>query len=104
MFKRYKLKKTIERIEYMERLFDEVSNAVAADGDRVLRDAAIKEKVKILTRYYDNGQWLKDYKCDERGELPPGLKRGILSEDGMYNLLCDIEQMASEDAIQYDEE
>lgn len=97
MFKRYKLKKTIERIEYMESLFDEVSNAVAADGDSIINDAEIKEKMQILTRYYENGQWLKDYECDERGELPPGLKRGVLSEDGLYNLLCDIEQQSPDE-------
>ena len=46
----------------------------------------------ILTKYYEGGQWLKDYECDERGELPGNLKRGILSEDGFYNFLVKFEE------------
>ncbi len=31
--------------------------------------------------------WKDDFAMDEKGELPDKLKRGILSEDGIYNLL-----------------
>ena len=41
----------------------------------------------LLRDYYENGVWLADYERDERGELPPGLKRGVLSQDGLYDLL-----------------
>ena len=46
---------------------------------------------KELIDYYENGQWLTDYECDERGELPKDLKRGVLAEDTLYNLLTEIE-------------
>ena len=26
-------------------------------------------------------------RCDERGDLPPDLKRGVLSQDALYDLL-----------------
>ena len=29
----------------------------------------------------------EDYEADERGELPPDLKRGVLSQDALYDLL-----------------
>lgn len=29
----------------------------------------------------------EDYEADERGELPPDMKRGVLSQDALYNLL-----------------
>ena len=29
----------------------------------------------------------KDFELDEEGKLPADLKRGVLSEDGIYNLL-----------------
>ena len=32
---------------------------------------------------------MQDYKDDEAGLLPADLKRGILSEDGIWNLLTD---------------
>ena len=64
---------TIERIAYMESLYD-----------LALRTGQIPRE---LREYYENGQWLLDYEADERGELPGGLKRGVLSQDGLWNLL-----------------
>ena len=63
----------IERIEYMEALYD-----------RAIETGAISPE---LIAYYESGQWLKDYEADERGELPPTLKRGVLSQDGLWELL-----------------
>ncbi|MBP3618769.1 MAG: DUF4298 domain-containing protein [Lachnospiraceae bacterium] len=85
------LQRTIARIEQMERYFDEIQRAVEKDAGRVFEDESLQEKWKNLLEYYEGGQWLKDYECDERGELPKGLKRGVLSEDGVYNLLSEIE-------------
>lgn len=65
----------IERITYMEALFD-----------RALEERVIPRE---LMDYYFGGQWLLDYQADERGELPPELKRGVLSEDGVWNLLTE---------------
>lgn len=65
----------IERVEHYERLFDEA--AISLDP----------EKLAALDAYYTSGLWLEDYEADERGELPPGLKRGVLSQDGLYDLL-----------------
>ena len=46
------------------------------------------EKISLLREYMDSGLWLSDYEADERGELPEDLRRGVLSQDGLYNLLC----------------
>ena len=56
-----------------------------------LEDA--EEDMRVLTAYYVSGQWLRDYELDEAGRLPPDLKRGVLSEDGLWNLLNDWERM-----------
>ena len=68
----------IERVERYERLFDEA--AVSHDP----------EKLRLLDAYYTSSQWREDYEADERGELPPDLKRGVLSQDAMYDLLEDV--------------
>lgn len=81
----------VERIEHLEKIFDEVSSAFNSNPD-FLNDKKIQVKVSLLTQYMESGQWLRDYSLDEKGELPSDLKRGILSEDGLYNLICDIEQ------------
>ena len=65
----------IERVERYERLFDEA----AATRD--------PQKLRLLEAYYTSGQWREDYEADERGELPPDLKRGVLSQDALYDLL-----------------
>ncbi len=80
-----------ERIEHMEKMFDEVTSAFKNDPD-FMENEAMQRKVSLLRQYQESGQWLRDYELDEKGELPSELKRGILSEDGLYNLLCDIEQ------------
>ena len=63
----------IERITYMEALYD--------------RARETGHVPQALIDYYESGQWLKDYEADERGELPQNLKRGVLSQDGLWNLL-----------------
>ena len=46
--------------------------------------------MRKLVAYYDSGEWRSDYQADEDGLLPENLKRGVLSEDGIYDLLADI--------------
>ena len=60
--------------------------------ERIERIKKMEECYDTLKEYMDSGLWLSDYEADERGELPPELKRGVLSQDGLYNLLQDIEE------------
>ena len=32
-----------------------------------------------MDAYYTFGEWQEDYEADEGGEVPPDLKRGVLS-------------------------
>ena len=96
MLKQEELEVTVARIQQMERYFDDILYALDTKPESVYEDAEISKMVKELTEYMDGGQWLKDYKCDECGELPEALKRGVLSQDGLYNLLCDIEAIKGE--------
>ena len=92
--KKYKKRETrIQRVIRMEQFFDALTEAVRCGDNMLLKDKTLKHMLSELVDYYEKGQWLSDYKADERGELPSDLKRGVLSEDGVYNLLCDIEQM-----------
>lgn len=74
----------IHRICQMEQCFDALS---AADPSQVKSDPLLRECLILLTDYYENGQWLHDYELDEQGLLPANLKRGVLSQDAVYNLL-----------------
>ena len=46
------------------------------------------EDKKILSSYYET-LWKEDFEADEQGLIPKDTKRGVLSEDGLYNLLQD---------------
>ena len=74
-YKRFYHLERIERVEKYERLFDEVT----AHPD--------EEKLRLLEEYYSSGEWREDYEADELGELPPDMKRGVLSQDALYDLL-----------------
>ena len=49
--------------------------------------AALSSIINQLKNYYESNEWKQDYADDEAGLLPPDLERGVLSEDGLYNLL-----------------
>ncbi len=80
-----KLQEAIDRIIRMEEIFGTLQ--AGAISDPPILDEAL---LKILLDYYTSGQWRKDYELDEKGYLPPDVKRGVLSEDGVYNFLEDI--------------
>lgn len=80
----------VQRIARMEEYFDTLCKAVEKDAESVKRDTALRSVFEELTAYYENGQWLADYEADEQGMLPSGLRRGVLSQDGLYNLLSEI--------------
>jgi len=79
----------IDRITHMETLFDK-SKEVVRHLDQALEDfAALQPAIAELEAYYTSAQWRKDFETDEAGKLPKDLKRGVLSEDGVWNLLSD---------------
>jgi hypothetical protein len=88
---RIKLKIAISRIIKMEKFFDELQLAFSRLNKDFLSDKKLKQKLNRLISYYESGKWLKDYQLDEQNKLPKNLKRGILSQDGIYNFLCEVE-------------
>jgi len=82
----------IARVQKMEGYLDEILKFLENYPCEVKEDKKIQAKWKVLIDYYENGQWLADYECDERGELPKDLKRGVLAEDTIYNLVGELEK------------
>ena len=84
--------KRLARIKKMEDDFNQVREVVRS-LDKALTDyEAVQGRISRLEAYQESGQWLKDFEADECGELPPymDLPRGVLSEDGLDNLLRDV--------------
>lgn len=79
----------IERIIYMEQILDEATGAVASLTAALEMYSGLQAKLNELATYYSSPQWRQDFDDDAAGKLPHDLKRGVLSEDAVYNLLAD---------------
>ena len=78
---------TVERITLYEQMFDTIEKVLSNIESDLKQLEQCKILLKGLEDYYTGGEWLQDFEADEAGELPADLKRGVLSEDGIYDLL-----------------
>ncbi len=82
----------INRIIRMEVYFDAIAGALSSNPFLISEDEIINKMVLELIDYMESGLWLCDYQEDEEGRLPPTLKRGVLSQDGLYELLTKVKE------------
>ena len=73
----------------MEQHLDRASQAVIRLSAALDDYAEVQEAIRELSAYYGSNDWKQDYADDEQGLLPNDLKRGVLSEDAIWNLLED---------------
>jgi len=83
----------VDRIKYMEQILDEAADAVKAMETALDQYEAVQERMGELIRYYESPQWMADFEADNAGLIPKDLKRGVLSEDGVYNLLEELQEL-----------
>ena len=81
----------IERIKWMEQRFNKALAAIKDKSADSLK--AVEEDIAELSKYYGSELWKQDLAADEAGNLPSDLKRGVLSEDGIWNLLSDYREI-----------
>ena len=79
------VQEAIKRVQQMEQDFDLLQKTAKEDPAALRKDPIFRAKLESLRRYYDGGQWLRDYELDGQGLLPKDLKRGILAQDTLYN-------------------
>ena len=77
----------IERIRRMERQLDLASQAVEQLSAALDEYAGVQQALRDLSDYYASEDWKQDFAADQAGMLPDDLKRGVLSEDAVWNLL-----------------
>ena len=85
--------KLIARVRKMEDDFNMVRSVMNDMEDAMSNYEAVQRRIERLYNYMGDGQWLKDFESDERGELPKNMRRGVLSEDALDQLLADITLM-----------
>ena len=76
-----------ERIVRMEHLLEVASRAVKGLATALDDYEAVQEALRELEAYYGSEEWKLDFAADEAGRLPKEMKRGVLSEDAVWNLL-----------------
>lgn len=76
-----------QRIRKMEQLLNRSAAAVTALASALENYDAIQTELQELADYYASPLWLQDLDADRAGALPADLKRGVLSEDAIYDLL-----------------
>lgn len=77
----------IQRVIKMERLFNQVLRLKSKHPRTLAEQRAMRQSLAVLASYYSSWEWKEDFAADEAGLFPRSLKRGILSEDGLWNLL-----------------
>ena len=94
MAARTKKSELIARVREMESRYDALTRSVRELDEAVQRFSAVKPDLDALRAYQASGQWLLDFEADEAGKIPADVKRGVLSEDGLYNLLQEVDELA----------
>lgn len=76
-----------KRITIMENIYEEASRNIEEMEQKLASYKDLQSEIKRLEDYYTSDEWKEDYSLGEEGLLPEDLKRGVLSEDGIHNLL-----------------
>ncbi len=76
-----------DHIKQMEEILDTANQKMDALEQSIADLKAYQSKIQELEAYYTSPQWKEDFAMDEAGKLPKNLKKGVLSEDGIYNVL-----------------
>ena len=87
-----------DRIRAMSKAFSKMTLLVS-DLEEDLDDLeANRETLRSLARYMDSGLWKEDFEAVEKGELDAEEVDtfGVLSEDGLYNLLEETKEVLEE--------
>ncbi len=79
----------IERIKKMESIMDK-HEKVLKNFNLALEELKKSQKeYEILNDYYSSNEFMEDYDRSNEPDFPKDIKCGVLSEDGLYNLVGD---------------
>ena len=82
----------IDRITKNEERLDKLLLSVKELEKALENFKASKKDLDLLNKYYGSKNWLKDKEAYENGSIPK-VKAGVLSEDAVWNLNEDINDL-----------
>ena len=82
-----------KRVNKMEDIFQRQLDVIDALRNQLAEVEASQEDFEELLAYYQSQTYMEDLSLEEKGHFM-GMTRGVLSEDGVYNLLFDRGELA----------
>jgi glycogen debranching enzyme len=76
-----------QHIFVMESILEKSTQKMDALEKKIAEYEAFQAEIQKLEAYYTSSQWKADFAADEAGQYPDKLKRGVLSEEGIWNML-----------------
>lgn len=87
-------KKQLARIDEYEQILSSSINIISNISKALSEYQHIQPSINKLAKYYGSKEWFDDLKDYDNNKLPKDINAGILSEDGIYNMLLDNEEIA----------
>ena len=87
------------RVTAMSRIYERAARRMAAlrsargAGWASPRFARLRADIALLDEYQRSGCGQQDFEADEAGALPARTRRSVLSEDGLYDLLREYDEL-----------
>ena len=75
------------RVRDMSETYDKLYALSESLSKKLEELGSMSSDVEKLKEYLSSGEWLRDYEADERGEISQEINRSVLSQDGLYDLL-----------------
>ncbi|MDO4621272.1 MAG: DUF4298 domain-containing protein, partial [Lachnospiraceae bacterium] len=83
----------IDRVNHMTLIYEQICAILQSEEDAAEKLQEKKAEIEELTAYYEGPLWLEDFDAEREGLFPQDMNRGILTEDAIYDLLCDIDSI-----------
>ena len=88
------MEKNYDHIIKMENIMVNQENTIKK-LEKILEELdANQEDYAALTEYYYSEQRFQDLEDDQNNKIPENINRGVLSEDGLYNIFQDTHELA----------
>lgn len=90
------MEEQVRRIQKMENSLNEAIAAVGQLDKALTQYEMMLPQLNQLINYYESPLWMEDYQADCEGKLPAQLRRGVLSEDAVYDFLSETRQLCQQ--------
>ena len=82
----------IDRINTNEERLDNILLSIKELNDALDKYELNKKDLALLKKYYGSKNWFKDKESYEKGDIK-NIKAGVLSEDAVWNMLDEIDEL-----------